>query len=88
MTIVNNSNTSLLISSKILSDSQIIRIGESQSYNERNFYTVNIHSDIGSCEIKTEYSKRCIRNFGKLNAKLSNEKDERGMKKVIITSVE
>jgi len=61
---------------------------QSREYTEMMFNTLDIHSEIGSCVITTEYGKRCFRNFGKLVAKEGRKKNERGMKNIIVSSID
>ena len=42
---------------------------ESHEYEEMMFNTLNVHSEVGSCIITTEYEKRSFRNFGRLKEK-------------------
>ena len=49
------------------------------------FNTLNVHSEIGSCIITTEYGKRSFKNFGKLKAREGRKKNEHGMKNVLIS---
>ena len=89
MTVINSSKNNILISSDIVYEgSEIIKPRGSWCDGGMNLYILNIHSELGSCEIKTKYGKTFIRNFGKLYAKVSNEKDQKGMKMIIVTSVE
>ena len=87
MTIVNSTNVNILISSEILVDSYELEPNGLRFYNGRNIYKLNIHSDIGSCEIKVSYRKITVRNFGKLVAVQSEEKDKKGLRNIIITSI-
>ncbi len=50
--------------------------------------SLNIHSEIGSCIITTEYTKRSFRNFGKLVAEEGCEKNDNGRTDVIISSID
>lgn len=61
---------------------------ESKEYAEMVFDTLNIHSEIGSCFIVSEYWKRSIKNYGKLVAKEGRKKDEHGMKNIIVTQMD
>lgn len=45
---------------------------------ENIFSSRDIHSDVGSVEIITEYCKRIFRNYGNLKAYESEEKDDEG----------
>lgn len=49
-------------------DGNTISTGEEYEADEMMFNSVSIHSDIGSVEITTEYSKRSFRNYGNLKA--------------------
>ena len=60
---------------------------ESREYTEMMFNTLDIHSEIGSCVITTEYGKRSFRNYGKLLAKEGHQKNEYGMKEILISSI-
>jgi len=66
----------------------ILKPKESREYTEMGFNTLNIHSNIGSSVITTEYCKRSIKNYGKLVAKEGRKKDEHGMKNIIVTEKE
>lgn len=61
---------------------------ESKEYTEMGFNTLDIHSDIGSTVITTEYGTRNIKNYGKLVAKEGRKKNEHGMKNIIVTEIE
>lgn len=62
---------------------------ESMEYVEKGtFDTLNIHSDIGSCTIITDYNQRIIKNDGKLVAKEGSEKDWRGLQNIVVTASE
>ncbi len=61
---------------------------ESRDFPERMFNTLSIHSNIGSCVVTTEYGERSFRNFGKLIAKEGCEKNEKGMKNIIVSSID
>lgn len=61
---------------------------ESREYPEMMFNTLNIHSEIGSCVITTEYEKRSFRNYGKLIAKEGRKKNEHGMKNILVSSID
>lgn len=45
---------------------------------ENIFSSRDVHSDIGSVEITTEYCNRIFRNYGNLKAYESEEKDDEG----------
>ena len=60
---------------------------ESAEFSEMMFNTLDIHSDIGSIIITTEYSKRNFENFGKLFAIESKVKDDNGMRKIIVMEI-
>lgn len=78
MTIINNTNVNLHINSGIITPAS-----KKEMY-EGCFNTVNIHSDIGSIEIVTEYSKRYIKNFGKITAEETGEMDENGLPNIVV----
>lgn len=61
---------------------------ESKEYTEMGFNTLDIHSEIGSSVITTEYGTRNIKNYGKLVAKEGRKKNEHGMKNIIVTEIE
>ena len=52
------------------------------------FNTLDIHSEIGSCVITTEYGQRSFRNYGKLVAKEGRKKNENGMKNILVSSID
>lgn len=81
MTITNNTSVTLEILGNRLAPQT------SQEFTERAFNTLDIHSEIGSCTITTEYSQRSIRNFGKLVASEGSERNERGMLNIIVSSI-
>lgn len=56
-----------------------IKPDEREEFEERCFSDINIHSDIGSVEIITEYSIRIIKCFGKLMAGEIKELDVNGL---------
>ena len=64
-----------------------LKPNESQEYTEMMFNTLEIHSDIGSCVITTEYGQRSFRNYGKLVAKEGIKKNNHGMKNILVSSV-
>lgn len=78
MTIINNTNVDLYINSRIINP------GSKERIYERCFNTVNIHSDIGSIEIVTEYSKRYIKTFGRITAEETGEMDENGLPNIVV----
>ena len=82
MTITNKASVSIEILGRILVPN------ESEEFLEMMFNTLDIHSDIGSCVITTEYGKRYFRNFGKLQAKEGRKKNKDGMKNILVTSVD
>lgn len=82
MTIINKTAVTLEIMGVILNPN------ESREFSEMVFNTLDIHSDIGSCVITTEYSQRSFRNYGKLKAKEGRKKNEHGMKNIIVSSVD
>ena len=82
MLVTNKSNVQIVILGGIL------KPNESREYTEMAFNTLNIHSEIGSVEITTEYCRRSIKNYGKLFAKEGRKKGEHGMKNIIVTSIE
>ena len=61
---------------------------ESREYREMMFNTLDIHSEIGSCVVTTEYGIRSFRNFGKLVGKEGHRKNEYGMKDILISSID
>lgn len=66
----------------------ILKPKESGEYTEFGFNTLDIHSEIGSSVITTEYCRRSIKNYGKIVAKEGRKKDEHGMKNIIVTQIE
>lgn len=52
------------------------------------FNVLDIHSEIGSCVITTEYGQRSFRNFGKLVAKEDREKNEHSIKNILVSSID
>ena len=68
MTVINKSTVTVYIHGIGL------KPNEFKDYPEMKFNTLNIHSDIGSCVITTEYGRRMITNYGKLfaNEELTN----------------
>lgn len=65
-----------------------LKPNESREYTEMMFNTLDIHSEIGSCVITTEYGQRSFRNYGKLVAKEDRKKNEHGMKNIIVSSID
>ena len=82
MTITNKTSVTLEILGTKL------KPNESQEYTEMMFNTLDIHSEIGSCVITTEYSQRSFKNYGKLVAKEGKEKNKNGMKNIIVSSID
>ena len=82
MTVTNKTSVALEILGGIL------KPNESQEYTEMMFNTLNIHSEIGSCVITTEYGQRSFSNHGKIKAKEGRKKNEYGMKNIIVSSIE
>lgn len=82
MTVTNKTTVTLEIMGGIL------KPNESREYAEMMFNTLDIHSEIGSCVITTEYAQRSFRNYGKLVAKEGCEKNEDGMKNIIVSSTD
>ena len=82
MTVVNNTNVNIAIRGNI------IKPNERHDFCETGFCTLDIHSDIGSCYIVTEYGKRYITNYGKLVAKEGRKKDKDGMRQIIVNTLE
>lgn len=60
---------------------------ESQEYPETMFPTLDIHSEIGSCVITTENGKKKFRNFGRLVAAESYQKNRIGMRDILISDI-
>lgn len=80
MIIVNQSGAELTINSN--------KVAPVEEYDitEMMFNAVNIHSDIGSVEITTEYGERSFACFGHLQAYESdNLKDPNGLAEIIVT---
>ena len=82
MTVTNKTTVALEIMGEVLNPN------ESREYTEMMFNTLNVHSEIGSCVITTEYAVRSFRNYGKLKAEEGTEKNEHGMKEIIISSAD
>ena len=59
--------------------------GQSSQFTEMAFNRLSIHSEIGSCEIFTEYSFRSFESYGRLIAKEGRGLDANGLKEIIIT---
>ena len=51
------------------------------------FNTLDIHSEIGSAVITTEYCTRSIKNYGRIVAKEAKKKDSHGMKIIVVTEI-
>lgn len=81
MTVTNKTSVAL----EILGGS--LKPNESREYTEM-MNTLDIHSEIGSCVITTEYGQRSFRNYGKLVAKEGRKKNEHGMKNIIVSSID
>jgi len=79
MTVTNKTSVTLVILGKNLEPNQ------SRQYPEMMFGTLNIHSEIGSCVITTEYGNRSFMNFGKLVAKEGRKKID-GKKNILVHS--
>lgn len=82
MTVINKSPVTLEILGGNLNPN------ESREYTEMMFNTLNIHSEIGSCVITTEYGERSFRNYGKLFAKEGEEENEDGIKNILVSSID
>ena len=82
MTVTNKTSVTLVILGGNLEPNQ------SQEYSEMGFNILNIHSEIGSCVITTEYGERSFKNFGKLVAKEGRKKNEHGMKNILVYSID
>lgn len=67
MNITNNTDVELYINGVFL------KPGKMHTHDERIFDVLNIHSDIGSGVIISEYSERFIRTFGNLKIKEENK---------------
>ena len=78
MKIINNTNVDLNIQGSKLPS------GSKKDFYEACFNTLSIHSDIGSAEITTEYSKRYIKNFGKITVEETGELDENGLPNIVV----
>ena len=78
MTVTNKTTVTLFILSRGL------KTNETGEYSEMMFNTLDIHSDIGSCVITTEYGKRSFKNYGRLVAKEGRKKNKDGMKNILI----
>lgn len=89
MEIINNTKNSIFISSERLIKNKFIRPGERFCLPEKkyyaNYYIVDVHSNLGSSVIRTAHSRRYIRSFGKLVAKLGDAKDKWGRKVIVVT---
>ena len=82
MTVTNKTSVTL----EILGEE--LKPNESREYTEMMFNTLDIHSEIGSCVITTEYSQRSFKNYGKLVAKEGRKKNEHGMYNILISSID
>lgn len=82
MLVTNKTNVDIVILGGILKPNQ------SHEYTEMMFNTLDIHSEIGSSVITTEYGNRSIKNYGKLVAKEGRKKNEHGMKNIIVKAIE
>lgn len=82
MTVTNKTTVALEIMGEVL------KPNESREYPEMMFNTLNVHSEIGSCVITKGYAVRSFRNYGKLKAEEGTEKNEHGMKEIIISSAD
>jgi len=81
MTITNKTQQNLTILGGILKPE------ETKKYAERAFYILDIHAEVGSCVITTEYGKRKFKNFGKLVAKEGEEQNAQGIKNIIVQQI-
>lgn len=82
MTVTNNTSVTLTILGGDL------KPNESSEYPEMMFNTLDIHSEIGSCVVTTEYGERSFRNYGKLVAKEGCEKNKDGLKNILVSSID
>ena len=82
MTVTNKTSVTLEILGSELNPN------ESKEYPERMFNTLDIHSEIGSCTITTEYGQRSFINYGKLVAKEERKKNDNGMKNILVSSID
>ena len=82
MTVTNKTSVTLEILGSEL------KPNESKEYPEMMFNTLDIHSEIGSCTITTEYGQRSFINYGKLVAKEERKKNDNGMKKILVSSID
>lgn len=80
MIITNNTNHIIYI------DDVAIAPKSSYECEEHQFNTVNIHCDIGSCIITTEYSKRTFSDFGNIKVVELEDKDSHGLHRLSIVS--
>ena len=80
MTVINKSSVTVDIYDISLKPNQ------DKEFTEMTFNTLNIHSDIGSCVITSEYGRRSIKSYGKLSAKESDTMNPNGSKNIIIFS--
>lgn len=81
MLVTNKTSVDIVVSGGILKPK------ETREYIEMGFNTLNIHSEIGSAVITTEYCTRSIKNYGRIVAKEARKKDNHGMKIIIVTEV-
>ena len=82
MTVTNETSVTLEILGSEL------KPNESKEYPEMMFNTLDIHSEIGSCTITTEYGQRSFINYGKLVAKEERKKNDNGMKNILVSSID
>lgn len=82
MTVTNKTTVAL----KILGGS--LKPNESREYPEMMFNTLDIHSEIGSCVITTEYGQRRFKTYSKLVAKEGRKRNKHGMKDIIVSSID
>ena len=61
-----------------------LKPNETSEYSEMMFNTLDIHSEIGSCVITTEYGKRSFKNYGHLIAKEGRKNNKDGMKNILV----
>ena len=82
MTVTNKTSVTL----EILGEE--LKPNEFREYTEMMFNALDIHSEIGSCVITTEYAQRSFRNYGKLVAKEGRKKDKYGTKNILVSSID
>lgn len=80
MTVINKSSVTVDIYGISLKPNQ------AKEYPDMTFNTLNIHSDIGSCVITTEYGRRNIRNYGNLSARETDSIKSNSSKDITIYS--